>query len=62
MHYKALITSVVIYACLAWEYAADANFMALQCLQNSTLRTGNRDRRTPVRELQMTITLVFMTI
>jgi hypothetical protein len=33
--YKALIRSVMTYACPTWEYAADAHLLKLQRLQNS---------------------------
>jgi hypothetical protein len=50
--YKALIRSVMTYACPTWEYEADAHLLKLQRLQNRVLRvTGNLDRCTPVREL-----------
>jgi hypothetical protein len=34
MLYKALIRSVMTYACPTWEYAADAHLLKLQSLQN----------------------------
>jgi hypothetical protein len=40
--HKTLITSVMTYACPAWEFAADTCLLKLQRLQNKVLRTiGN---------------------
>jgi hypothetical protein len=51
---KALINSVMTYACPAWEFAADTHLIKLQRLQNKILRTiGNFPRRTPVREMHI---------
>jgi hypothetical protein len=53
--HKALIRSVMIYACPAWEFAADTHLLKLQRLQNKVLRTiGNFPRHTPVCELHKT--------
>jgi hypothetical protein len=41
--YKAVITSVMTYACPTWKYAADTHLLTLQRLQNRVLRA-------PVRE------------
>jgi hypothetical protein len=50
--HKALIRSVVTYACPGWDFVADTHLLKLQRLQNRVLRTiGNFPRRTPVREL-----------
>jgi hypothetical protein len=39
MLYRALIRSVITYACPTWEYEVDDHPLQLQCLQNkSTLR------------------------
>jgi hypothetical protein len=47
--HKALIRSVMTYACPAWELAADIHLLKLQCLQNKVLHTiGNFPRCTPV--------------
>jgi hypothetical protein len=52
--YKALIRSVMTYACPTWEYMADVLLLKLQQLQNRVLRAiGNLYRFTPVRELQV---------
>jgi hypothetical protein len=50
----ALIRSVVTYACLAWEFAAETHVLKLQRLQNSVLRTiGNFPRHTSVRDMHV---------
>jgi hypothetical protein len=47
--YKALIRSVMPYACSVWEFAADIYLLKLQSMQNKVLRTtGNFTRCTPV--------------
>jgi hypothetical protein len=54
MFYKALIRSVMTYACRTWEYAADSHLLKLQCLQNRVLRAAeNLDRCTPVSDLHV---------
>jgi hypothetical protein len=46
-HHKALIRSVMTYACPAWEFVAECHLLKLQRLQNKVLRTiGNFLRRT----------------
>jgi hypothetical protein len=58
---KALIRSVITYSCPTWEYAAGTHLLKLQCLQNRVLRaTGNIDRRTPVRELQVAFKIPYV--
>jgi hypothetical protein len=50
--HKALIRSVLAYACPAWQLAADIYLLKLQCIQNKVLRiTGNFPRCTPFRDL-----------
>jgi hypothetical protein len=52
MLYKALIRSVMTYACPTWKYVADAHLLKLQCLQKIVLHgIGNPDRCTSVCEL-----------
>jgi hypothetical protein len=52
--HKAVIRSVMTYASLAWEFAADTHLLKLQRPQNKVLRTiGNFPRRTPVRDLHI---------
>jgi hypothetical protein len=51
--YKALIRSIIVYACATWEYAVDAPLQKLQCLQNQVLYTiGNPDRRMSIHEMK----------
>jgi hypothetical protein len=51
--HKALMRSVMTYAFLAWELAADTYLLKLQLLQNKVLRSiGYCLRRKPVRERQ----------
>jgi hypothetical protein len=43
-----------MYACFAWEFAADTRLLKLQSLQNEVLRTiGKFPSCTPARELHM---------
>jgi hypothetical protein len=52
--YRALIISMMTYAYLTWEFAADTHLMKLQRLQNRVLRAlGKLDRRTPVRNMHL---------
>jgi hypothetical protein len=52
--HKALIRSVMAYACPAWEFAAESHLLKLQRLQNKVLRTiGNFPRRTSVRDMHV---------
>jgi hypothetical protein len=52
--YRALIRSIMIYACSTWEFAADTHLMKLQRLQKRVLHTiSNIDRCTPVRDLPL---------
>jgi hypothetical protein len=47
--HKAMIRSVMTYACPAWELAADAYLLKLRRMQNKFLRTtGNFPRCTPI--------------
>jgi hypothetical protein len=50
--HKALIRSVMTYACHAWEFAAECHLLKLQRLQNKVLRTiGNFPKCTSVRDI-----------
>jgi hypothetical protein len=50
--HKALVRSVMTYACSAWEFTAESHPLKLQRLQNRVLRiTGNFPRRTSVRDM-----------
>jgi hypothetical protein len=60
---KALISSVMTYACPAWELAADTYRLKLQRMQNKVLPTiNNFPRCTPVRDLHTAICLPTYTI
>jgi hypothetical protein len=59
--HKALIRSVMTYACPAWEFAAESHLLKLQRLQNKVLHTiGNYTRRTPVRDMHVTFQIPYM--
>jgi hypothetical protein len=59
--HKALIRSVMTYACPTWDFVAAAHLMKLQCLQNMVLcTTGNFPRRTPVRELHKAFSMPYI--
>jgi hypothetical protein len=52
--HKALIRSVMTYACPAWEYVEECHLLKLQRLQNKDLRTiGNFYRCTSVRDMHV---------
>jgi hypothetical protein len=56
--HKALLRSVITYACTAWEFAADTHLLKLQRLQHKTI--GNFPRRTPVRELHKAFNIPYI--
>jgi hypothetical protein len=59
--HKALIRSMLTYACPAWEFAAATHLLKLQRLQNRVLRTtGNFPWRTPVRELRKAFSIPYV--
>jgi hypothetical protein len=59
--HKALVRSIMTYACPAWELTADTYLLKLQLLQNNVLRTtGNIPRRTPVRNLHTAFNLPYL--
>jgi hypothetical protein len=59
--HKALISSIMTYACLIWEFAGDTYLLKLQCLQNMVLRTiGNFPRRTPIREFHLAFKIPYV--
>jgi hypothetical protein len=61
IHHKALIRSVMIYACPAWEFAADTYLLKLQRLQNKVLHTiENFQRCTPVRDLNTALNFPYV--
>jgi hypothetical protein len=52
--YKALIGSIMVYACATWEYVADAPLLKLQRMQNRVLcPVGNLYKCTQVQKLQV---------
>jgi hypothetical protein len=54
MVYRALIRSIMTYACPTWEFAADIYLMKLQRLENRVLRAiSNLYRCTPVRDFHL---------
>jgi hypothetical protein len=58
---KALIRSVMTYACPAWEFATDTHLLKLQRLQNKVLHTiGNCPRHTPVCELHKAFNILYI--
>jgi hypothetical protein len=58
--HKALIRSVMTYACPTWELAADTCVLKLKCLQNKVLHTdGNCPRCTAVCNLHMAFNLLY---
>jgi hypothetical protein len=59
--HKALIRSVITYACLAWELAANTYLLQSQRLQNKVLRTtGNFSRCASVRDLYTAFNLPYV--
>jgi hypothetical protein len=59
--HKALIRSIMTYACPAWEFAADNHLLQLQRLQNKVLHSiGKFPRRTPVRDLHMAFQISYI--
>jgi hypothetical protein len=59
--HKALIRSVITYACSAWEFAADTHLLKLQRLQNKVLHTiGNFPRHTPDCELHKAFNIPYI--
>jgi hypothetical protein len=59
--YRALIRSIMTYACPIWEFAADTHLTKLQRLQNTVLRAvGNPDRLTPARDLHLAFKILYV--
>jgi hypothetical protein len=59
--YRALIRSIMTYACPTWEFAADTHLMKLQRLQNRVLRAiGNLDSRTQIRDLNLAFKIPYV--
>jgi hypothetical protein len=59
--YKALITSIMTYACHAWEFAENSYSFKLRRLQNKVPRTtGNLSRRTSTCYLHMAFKIPYL--
>jgi hypothetical protein len=59
--HKALNRSVMTYAFLAWEFAADTHLMKLQRLQNKFLHSiGKFPRNTSIRDMHMPFQLPYV--
>jgi hypothetical protein len=59
--HKALISSIIIYVCTAWEFAVDNHLLKLHRLRNKVLRTiGIIPRRIPVRGVHMASKLPYI--
>jgi hypothetical protein len=59
--YRALIRSIMTYACPTWEFPADTHLMKLQCLENRVLRAiSSLDRRTPVCDLHLAFKIPYV--
>jgi hypothetical protein len=59
--HKALIRSVMTYACSTWEHAADALLVNLQHLQNRAFCAfGNFDTCTPVLQLYVAFKIPYI--
>jgi hypothetical protein len=59
--HKALIRSVITYACTTWEFEAESHLLKLQHLQNKVLRTvGNFPRRTSVRDMHVAFQIPYI--
>jgi hypothetical protein len=59
--YKALIKSVMAYACPACKLAADSHFLKLQRLQKKVLRTiGKFPRCPPARDLHTALNFPYV--
>jgi hypothetical protein len=59
--HKALIRSVMIYACPAWKFEAEIYLLKLQRLQNKVLRTiGSFPRRESVPDMHMAFQIPYI--
>jgi hypothetical protein len=54
--HKALIKSIMTYACPAWEFAADKHLLKLQRLRN----IGNFPRSTSVRDFHLAFKFLYI--
>jgi hypothetical protein len=61
MIHKALIISVMSYACLAWEFAAENHLLKIQRLQKQGFRTiGSFPRRTSIRDMHIAFEIPYV--
>jgi hypothetical protein len=59
--HKALIRSVMAYACPAWEFAAETYLLKLKRLQNKVLHTiGNLPRHALVRDMHVAFQIPYV--
>jgi hypothetical protein len=59
--HKALIRSVMTYACAAWEFELENHPLKLQQLQNKALRTiGSFPRRTSVHDMHVAFQIPYV--
>jgi hypothetical protein len=60
-HHKAVIVSVMAYACPSREFVADSYLMKLQSLQNKVLRAiSNFPRRTLIRDMHVAFQIPYV--
>jgi hypothetical protein len=58
--HKALIRSIMTYACPAWEFTVVTHLIKLQRLQNKFLRTtGKFPRNTPIRDMHISFQIAY---
>jgi hypothetical protein len=61
MLYKALIRSVMTYACPTWEYAVPAHLLKLQHMENRVLHAiGNLGRWQPISEFHVAFKIPYV--
>jgi hypothetical protein len=59
--HKALIRSIMTYACPTWEFASETYLLKLQRLQNKVLRAiGNLPRRTLVHDMHVAFQIPYV--
>jgi hypothetical protein len=59
--HKALIRSVMTYACPAWEFVAETHLFILQCLKNKVLcTTGSLPRRISVCDMHVAFQIPYV--
>jgi hypothetical protein len=58
---KALITSVIAYACPAWIFSTEIQLLKSQCLQNKVLRSIDHfSKRTLFRDFHMAFKIPYV--